>query len=146
MFFPEALYLLSQRDQQVTWLDPVYNAAATGSAAASVSSPAFTVPSSQAFVLQNVQGYADPGAGQNIALLEVYIGPPSPGTQFVRLVSDVLVKAADVNAAVHWSGSLIVPPAWRIIAEGTFNAGVQVNTVRLGVMGMFIPIGNIQRL
>lgn len=144
MFFPEFLYQLSGRDQQVTWLDPSLQSSSDAAAALTVAE-IIQVPTGKVLLLQHVMNESSPGAGQNITNMLIDLLPPA-GTFTVRLKSDDTDRAANTFFSLDWQGSIIVPPEWFIRAQSNFNAAVAVNTVALQVAGAIIPVGNIQRV
>jgi hypothetical protein len=147
MFFPEFLFQLSARDQQVTWLDPFAGDIVDTAAAVSVTSTGFTVPNARAFLLQSASAVANPGAAQAVTSIVVSVIRPDPDTTGARLSErDSAAAAANTSKTANWAGSILVPPGWRVIATANFDAGVAVNNLRLGIVGLFIPIGNIQRI
>jgi hypothetical protein len=145
VFFPEFLYQLSGRDQQVTWLDPSFSAVGNSALNVFVTVDALTVPSDRVLVLQSVVGMAEPGAGQNVTDIRLQLF--APGAQFAAVISrDPVDKAANIPAILNWSGSLIVPPLWRVLLAGSFNAGAVANAVTIWTAGILIPPANIQRV
>jgi hypothetical protein len=85
VFFPEFLYQLSGRDQQVTWLDPSFSAVGDSALNVFVTVDALTVPSDRVLVLQSVVGMAEPGAGQNVTDIRLQLF--APGAQFAAVIS-----------------------------------------------------------
>lgn len=143
-FYPELLYQLSARDQQVTWLDPILDAASTAAAAVNPTA-SFLVPEGRCLVLQAAVVKGSPGAGQNITRMFLSI-QTLVGTASRDLKFDDTDRAADFRVALDWQGSILIPPGWRLHGSVQFNAGVQVNTTELNTYGLLIPIGNIQRV
>lgn len=143
MFFPEGLFLLSERDAKVTWLDPLLDEQSAAVAAASVTIQLPRVPIDRVLVLQSASAQANAGAAQTVTQLAIHILPESAGA--TRRLAGVY-PAAPTNQVLDWSGSVIVPSGWFVQAVGVFNAGAAANTVRLAVHGMLLPNGNIQRL
>ena len=107
MFFPEFLYKLSQRDEQVTWLDPSYGNGDNSAANVSVAQDLIVVPVDRALVLQSVSVFADPGAGQNVVSMFVRVQAPGTAAEF-RLAQELTNTVADEEAFINWSGSIIV--------------------------------------
>ena len=145
MFAPEFLYKLSPRDEQVTWLDPLWQRTSQGTAAVSVSSPAIVVPDGRLFLLQHVFSFALGGGAQTTTYHELILQNPD-------LVTDMYLDinpntgVAGGSTLIRWDGSVWVPPRWRLFAKGTFSAGAVINTVTLTAHGVLIPIGNVQRV
>jgi hypothetical protein len=146
MFFPEFLYRLSQRDQQVTWLDPVVSFQQDAQLAVNVS-VTFTVPDARALVLQHASIVASPSGAQTSTLREIVLRVPGVGTTNSGFLKrEETTGAGGQDFFLDWQGSAIIPPQWRIIANGTFVGVATANTVNLTVLGILIPIGNIQRV
>lgn len=143
--FPELLYQLSGRDQQVTWLDPVIVRVATSTAAAQVNAT-FTVNTGRAFVLTSAIAAAVPGAAQNITDLSLVLQEPT-GTTNVGLTGVEVTPAAGLAfQRLNFSGEVVLPPGWKVIAVGTYSAGVAANQTILTLTGILMPVGNIQRV
>lgn len=147
MFFPELLYQLSARDQQVSWLDPSVSRITAGAAAPTVTANLLTVPAGLALILQALSVGLDPGAAQSILNVAFRILPPAPAAAPEVLISNEwFVLTANQNRAHNWQGSVLVPPGWRLACVGTFDAGAANNVVDASHMGILIPIGNVQRI
>lgn len=143
MFFPEALYLLSQRDQQVTWLDPVFAGVQQSDLLTTVST-FYDVPDGRALILQNAHLHATPGAAQNRTGMQISVFRADVVAANVHLRRD-FAAAAGVGV-LHWVGSIIITPGWRLMGRGSFDAAANANIVDLKVAGLLIPIGNVQRV
>lgn len=148
MFFPEFLFQISQRDRQVTWLDPVFDSLAVSAANVLVESSIDPHPTDdRAFILQSAIARGDAGAAQTCDSLAIAIQREEGGDFYrLALTGNATAIAAGSIVALNWSGSVIVPPGWNIKARGNFNAGANANQVDLDIVGMLIPIGNIQRI
>lgn len=147
MLFPELLYQLSSRDQQVTWLDPYLRFVDQSTAAVDVSST-FTIEDGKALVLQSATVEATPGGAQTTTWTKLLVrGPISTDlNQSAYLAGSFTASGENAAKFLNWSGSLIVPPQWRITGRAVFSAGAIANNVRLSLLGVLIPIGNIQRI
>lgn len=144
MFFPEFLYQLSARDQQVTWLDPQLGTVVTSTAATSVSS-SLTVPDARLLVVTALNLEAAPGLAQNIT--QMFLGFFNVATNVLAsLTEDLVAKGANAASSIDWQGEIVLPPGWGIRATGSFNAAAAANQVILTVAGILIPIGNVQRV
>jgi hypothetical protein len=143
VIFPEYLYKLSSRDQQVTWLDPRFDALSVAAAAASVQST-LRVPDGRVLVLSAAVVDAIAGAAQTLDRIVLFCEPPDPSTISFRISGGIF--AASVEQFVTWTGQLVIPPNWKVAATARFNAGVAANTVALSLAGILIPVGNIQRV
>lgn len=145
MFFPESLYALSPRDEQVTWLDP--RLATVTSAVASVSvSATDAVPDGRVLMLQSAVAQSAPGAAQFATRLTIQVVGPVNNVPAVLLKTDSVAKAANATSELSWEGSIIVPPGWTVRASCAYNAGAAVNTVVLNYCGILLPVANIQRV
>jgi len=143
-FFPEFLFQLSSRDQQVTWLDPFSQRIIVSALSLGVEADAARVPLGKVLLLQSVAAQADPGAGQlvNSVVISLRPQPNGPPVNLAAIGS----TAVDLLQFLNWSGSIIVPSEWLITANSSFNAAVAANQTVLDVIGMLIPVGNIQRV
>lgn len=150
MFFPEALYTLSARDQQVTWLDPVFTGALELTAAVADLQQNYVVPNGRVLLLQSVHVLGQGGAGQNCTYIEIALDLPGSPATYTYLSSHYLgapgAAAVGPNRTQQWSGSLVVPERWRVAGAAGFSAAVNPNSVFLSVAGLLLPIGNIQRV
>lgn len=145
MFFPEFLFKISQRDQQVTWLDPFFSADGLNLANVSVSA-ASIVPEGRALVLTHAFGRFTPGAGQNFTVLQLFYDKGSGILPAMPLKESRTAGAANAIGLLDWQGQVVLTPGNRIVVTGTFNAGAAVNAVEVRAAGMLLPIGNIQRV
>lgn len=145
-FFPELLYQLNERDQQSTWLDPLLTRSTASTAATSVTATSAIVPLGRILVLQSCSAGGDGGGAQLCLRLAIGVTPPNQTTGFALAsqISDPPAGFAQVRA--NWSGSVIVPAGWSLFATGTFNLGVAANSVNLDLAGIFLPVGNVQRV
>lgn len=145
MFFPEFLYQLTARDQQVTWLDPTLRADSTSAAAASVSSTIFTIPQGQVLILLNAMCRGTPGGAQFVARTRIDVLPPAASNNFF-LASDDTIGGAGLSLSVTWTGEVLIPATWQLRGVADFNAGAVANTIEFHFMGILIPAANIQRV
>lgn len=141
--WPELLYVLSQRDLQITWLDPIIRTELGSAAAVNVETGTFFVPLDRAMLLLHCALRINPGAGLNVvsAFLNVHapFGPGVPLLHIGRL-------AADVSEGVHASPQVVLPPNWEIEGKATFSGTLNANVVEISIAGILIPPGNIQRV
>lgn len=149
MFLPEGLYTLSARDQQVTWLDPLFTRVELVAAAADLQAN-YVVPDGRALILQSVHTYGEGGGAQNCTYIEIALDLPGSPLTYTYLSSHYLgAPGAAVignNRAQMWSGSIVVPEKWRVAGAAGFSAAALANSVFHSVVGLLIPIGNIQRI
>lgn len=145
MFIPESLYLLSARDQQVTWLEPFASDFSSSLAATEVIVSSSMVPDGRCLILQSCVLAGDPGAAQAARQLQLRLVAPGGGVVFLAGKENT-PDVADLNRWLNWSGSILVPQDWSIAGDVTFSAGAAANLAELSVVGVLIPIGNIQRI
>lgn len=145
MFFPEFLYRLSERDQQVTWLDPFIFEQGVSVAGTTPNTTVSSVPLDRALVVQSATVVGIPGAGQACTFLRMTVRAPL-GNQSIRLFQQGFAVAANVQQAINWQGSILIPPLWSLTVESVFDAGVAVNQIVGGIWGILIPVGNVQRV
>jgi hypothetical protein len=142
-FFPESLFLLSDRDRQVTWLDPLITSPESSQSLATFEVN-YTVPEGRVLLLQSAHAVAVGGGAQTCSEIGLAVRTTSLGT-YTYLNSD-FETAAGPDREVSWRGSVIVPERWLIIADAVFSAAAVANFLKLSIFGMLVPIGNIQRL
>lgn len=145
MFFPEFLLRLSQRDEQVTWLDPLLIERVEAVANVTVATLPATIPTDRALIIQTVVGQATPGAAQSVTELLLQIIAPGSNL-LIDFAGESFPVVANQARHLNWSGSILIPPGWGVRARAAFDAGAAVNTARMELIGMFIPVGNIQRV
>jgi hypothetical protein len=147
VLFPEFLFQLSARDQQVTWLDPLITDQVVSAALTTVDA-LIRVPDGRCLILTTAVTSVDPGAGQNFTAITLALLAPGPvaTANVVEIAENRTPGAADANFALAWSGAVLVPPGWAVLARNVFNSGVAANVTRLNITGMLIPVGNIQRV
>lgn len=146
MFFPESLYLLSARDQQVTWLDPVLFRSFLSTAAAGVNTPNFTVPDGRTLILTSASCFASPTGGQVATFGDFRAQGPDLVDISIAQEQPNPALGAGVPLILNWSGQIIVPPRWNVYFRGSFNAGVAANSVAQHLFGILIPVANVQRI
>lgn len=145
MFFPELLYQLSARDQQVTWLDPQLSRVQASNAATSVGINWLEVPVGRALVLTNLQLRGSPGLAQACTRLIAEMTPRGGGTT-VNIANDDFAAVANLAQNVNWSGEIIIPADWIISVAASFDAGAAANSIDISGAGILIPLGNVQRI
>lgn len=146
MLFPEFLFQLSARDQQVTWLDPLLTLVSFSALTVTVAA-SFVVPDGKALILTSACGEALPDVTQLVTRIGLTTLPPTAPAGSGRLFAGANFSAgAGIQGTVNFSGAMIIPPQWTIRATGIFNSGVAANTTLLHLHGVLIPIGNIQRV
>lgn len=144
MFFPESLLKLSQRDQQVTWLDPIA-LDLEASVAATTVEVAFVVPTDRVLLLQNAHVHAEAGAGIVTSALVL-------ATFLLSSANPNLITRNDVDFAagnfgnMTWTGSILVPSGWSVLGRGSFGGAAAANLINLALHGMLIPVANIARV
>lgn len=145
-FFPELLYQLSARDQQVTWLDPFIRRAETNLAAVQVEAT-LQIPDGLVLMLQSAVISSVPGGAQVAQSGELGLRPVgvAAGNQ-IDLSGDMRANLAGSGVHLEWSGAVVVPPGWTVVGLTNFSAGAVANLVILMVVGILAPVGNIQRI
>jgi len=144
VLFPEFLYQLSARDQQVTWLDPVIARPETIDAAA-FNVARFAVPDGRMLVVANVCLHSFTAGVTTISLMRLTLFPPAgAGVMDLAIRTPVAGLTADV---LNLNGlEVLVPAQWIVEARTTFSAGAAGNTTRLNLAGILLPIANVQRI
>lgn len=152
MFFPEGLYTLSARDQQVTWLDPLFFRDESSIAAVS-HEITYNVPQGRALLLQTLVADAAAGAAQTVSDAQAMARPPTTNQQYYIAVNWYnggggfpVSAAAPQQRAINWRGSILIPELWRVSIQANFSAGAAANFCHLSLIGLLLPIGNIQRV
>lgn len=145
MLFPEFLFQLSTRDQQVTWLDPIFSERSDSSAAVEIITLLSEVPLGRAMILTSASIDADPGAAQSVRRLRITTNQQAGSPAFTIAAARFPV-VANAEETLNWSGQIIIPSQWRIVAIAAFDAAVAINSIVSHLSGMLIPIGNIQRV
>jgi hypothetical protein len=143
VLFPEYLYQLSARDQQVTWLDPLITVVTQSTAGTAVTAT-YTVPNDRALILQAAVLVILAGAAQTSN--EAYLGASRLATGAIFRFANSVYAAALQPDPLEFSGSLVIPAQWNVTGTAGFNAGVAANIVSLNIFGILIPIANIQRI
>ena len=113
--------------------------------AVSVATNVITVPKDKCFVIANVTVNGTPGAAQTIDRLRA--------TAFthtglgVNILDVFPTAAAAQQVAENWQGEVWVLgrgiDGTSLTITGTFNAGVNANSVGIGVTGFLIPRANL---
>lgn len=149
MFFPESLYLLSGRDQQVTWVEPVFAKIDQTLLVADIQLN-YVVPDGRALILQSVHVFGGGGGAQNCTYIEIAVDLPGSPATYTYLSSNypgspgaVAVQNTRTQA---WSGSILLPEKWRVAGAAGFSAAAIANQVVHSVVGLLVPIGNVQRV
>lgn len=148
--FPEFLFQLSARDQQVSWLDPVANVISVSQTAVELTAT-YTVPNDRVLLLEYVTAFLRPFSTQNIAIdTGIFVAPPLAavsGTIVLRwLTQRTVALGAGVRDFQFADPHIIVPASWRVMCKASFNAGASLNDLVFSVFGTLIPLGNIQRI
>jgi hypothetical protein len=144
VFFPEFLYQLLGRDQQIDWLQVEIAFKSTAAAAAFIETPIYTVPPERHLILQLATVRVFAGAAQTSTRFEILGRAPGGAAATARFAGGDY--AAVLAKFDQFPMSIIVPNRWQIVASAFFNAGVAVNTLDLTLFGMLIPAGNISRI
>lgn len=140
------LYEISQRDMQLSWLDPLFHRERITTATASISVE-YTVPLGRVLLLSSAVASAVAGSLLTTTLVSIGFVKTSASSEFDLMVlpSDQLTTAAKNRYSANWSGRVTVPQDWIIKSSAAFSGTTDVNSLTLSLIGMLIPIGNIQR-
>jgi hypothetical protein len=146
VFVPEYLYQLTDRDQRLTWLDPVLFFERISGLLATID-VTFTVPDGRLVILQHAFLNLTPGAGITAQQKVLELLPPG-AAQLPKpcLIRSDVNSGAGVTGQFNWQGSIAVPSLWRVHANCTFSGIGAINGVELSLIGALIPIGNVQRV
>lgn len=136
MIFPEFLYRLTAADSGKQVLEHVMAENNASAAAVTVGMTVFTVPADKVFLLTNTSAAFTPGATQNLVSTELLIADALGSRQWPYL------RAASGLFVGGFSGDLLVPPTFRVRAQGVFSAGANVNQVEASCHGILIPRGS----
>lgn len=143
MFFPESFLRLQSRDIQSRYLQPLTFNLIVSSAATTVSA-LYLVPQERFAVFQTIVATAEPDPAQSVTRVLVEALNPEQALAF-RMRYEEPAPVVARNVAANWAGSIALPAGWRIRARAVFNALVQPNVINLDVIGMLLPLANVER-
>jgi len=137
--FPDFLYRLTPRDEQVTQIEAL-NIRLTGSTATTITSTSvYTVPLGKNLLINSVGILADSASSYPwYVYLEAYLDASVPVLLFgddTNYGLDEMMKGGPMNC--------LIPEGWSVRATGRFNAALANNNVFLGLNGVLIPRGNV---
>lgn len=142
--FPDFLYRLTPRDEQVTPLELYFERYAYADTAALVGDAIFTTPNNRLLILTGVTIAMIAGAAQNplYSILD-YTAADGSGPN-IELAVRTWTATTGTNVCLHErsNGPLIIPPSSRLTLTGAFSAGVASNSVVATLQGYYIPRGN----
>jgi len=101
------------------------------------------VPKDRVLVLQNVNMFADPGAGQAV-VQQILSGFTPAGLQFT-IARTAKAAIADLNDNLNWQGAVYLPGLGDgviLSALTVYDAGVASNALTFSMQGVVIPRGN----
>jgi len=144
--FPEYLYRLTARDEQVTPLE-IVNVFGTSGALATPTPPiaAFgTVPKGKIFLITSVNATLIPGGAQLPLSWQLQVF--RPGVSNVGLCSGSFSGTTTAALPLYGSkgGPFYIPEDYQFVGQSVFNAGAANNSFRLDITGIYIPRGNFQ--
>lgn len=147
-FFPEKLYNASSRDLTSLPLTPLFHLASDLQIASQLR-PLFTVPADAVLVLQSAHLVAFPSAVvavQDLVILIRTIVQDLAGD--FTLSGDTQPGGGNgISRSIQWSGSILVPPRWRVMGIANFTPTPVVNVeAELAIAGILLPVGNIPRV
>lgn len=145
--FPEFLYTLSQRDEQITALEIVSARSNTFSGAATALqtlSGIYTVPNDRVLSLSSMVIQGQAGAGQ---VFQNAIGfillPNAASTQFQYLGTQKPNTTPGQNGFIQaLDNTVLIGPGCRIFAQAVFDLGTVSNSVTYFIQGILFPRGN----
>lgn len=140
--FPDFLYRLTPRDEQVTPLEILNLRLTASTAATDVATNIYTVPLGKVLVCSAYGLRGEGGAAQYSESLwiEIYTDPTMPTLLGGSL--NAYPSAAQRSYSHGVASQIIVPEGWQLRGRGTFSAGAAANNVFLGINGILIPRGN----
>lgn len=144
--FPDFLYRLTPRDEQVTPLEIVSNRL-YGAAIASViaSSGVYVVPTGKILVLSSFWVQTIAGAAQT-ALHSSVIIQPNNSLGNAAEIWGAGISGASAAASTTTQGNspseIYLPQGCAIYASAAFSAGAAANTCNFSFVGVLIPRGN----
>jgi len=143
--FPDFLYRLTPRDEQVTQLELYFDRYAFSDTAALVGDVLFTTPNNRILVLTRTSIAMTAGAAQNplYSILD-YTAADGSGPN-IELSVRTWTATTGTNVCLHETqgGPVYVPPSSRLTLTGAFSAGVNANSVVVNMQGFYIPRGTI---
>lgn len=140
MFFPPFLYQLTPRDDQVTWLEVLFERVTGAALATTVFTGVYVIPKGRILLLQNVEAFAQSGAGQTCSRISVFVD--NLGSNPSYNVASFTFPTPLLNASFCHNPGILVGEGKQVRAEATFNAGANSNSLILSIAGMLIPRGN----
>lgn len=145
----EFLYQLSPRDMQQSWLDPVI-VTVNGLTTASVVTASYEVPMARCLLLRSSVANADGGGAQTVDRVTLELLPPDESNIAVAISEKITTNVGSgsnkLSMNTEWNGEIVIPQEWTLRARGNFSAAVSANSIELHIVGLLIPIGNIQRI
>jgi hypothetical protein len=145
VFFPDVLYRFSQQPAG-SLLQRYFRTSTSTSAAATITETrVLSDIDDRWLILQTVTLVAVPGAGQQVSRRRVMITSPAGDASAITLELNGEGDSGGAGEAryVHWTGSIVIPPLWRLQAISGFNAAANPNAVTLNVFGIVIPRGTL---
>lgn len=138
--FPEFLFKLTARDEQVTPLEAITYAGQTANANASVVATAdYTVPMGRVLALTSCGVYMGSAAGVTPQTGIVYAVDPSGNQAIVH--AETYTAAAGAIAATG-GGVVYLPENFILRGQGTWSGAGLFNSINLTFTGVLIPRGN----
>lgn len=143
--FPDFIYRLTPRDEQVTPLESVtyYHTESLVSTYVDIdeSLGAYRVPAGKILLVNTLAVDFSAGAAQNLDSYKIYL-KNSSATNDATLTGHSRILTGRYGTQGHMFGSIIVPSEWYICAVALFSAGAAANQITLGMTGTLIPRGN----
>jgi len=147
--FPDFLYELSPRDLVGQNLSPIFASAFTSALSTSLFI-SFTLNRGFCSIIENVVFYGTPGNTQGVTQLQLYLQPPDPSTALIPLDYIDFGASPTINriSTLRWySGpGLAIPGDFKILCQALFSGAVNPNFLSASIVGMRVPIANIDRV
>ena len=147
--FPDFLYELSARDLVGQNLSPIFASGFTSGLFGTLNLT-FTLNRGFASILENLLIYGTPGNGQSVSQLQVFLQPPDPSTALIPLefIDFAAIPLVNGIRTSRWASGpgLSVPGDFKIIFQATFSAFANPNALSASIVGMRVPIANIDRV
>lgn len=142
MIFPELLYQLSQRDAQVSWLEPAPRRIDVAGAALFLNAD-FAVPDDRILMLTSCLARSIGNGADLVDTLTIGMLPPG-------LVTTVLLAAGTFSGTsdkvLQAILQVIVPSGWLLRAHSDYNAAISVHNLQFSFTGVLLPAGNFSRV
>jgi hypothetical protein len=141
----EFLYQIRDRDEQLTWLEPVLLYESVDLANVLVTAITDIVPERNLLYLTSAVVRAVAGGAQAVSSVYLQAVGPDGISRIIHFVTTAGLIAAPASYAANFSGALYVPPGWYLSGAGVLNPRAAANTVQHTVTRQIHPLGNLGR-